>query len=106
MFHRARSFMLLCAGGKCGFRHYLRDLRGRLGGACRCFALLPICFAAHSQSIDASITNASLTTTDPTSRLSYRDQWRKLWEDHIAWTRVVIMGILAPPPDGLPGTPT
>ena len=37
-----------------------------------------------------------------TSALAYHDEWRKLWEDHITWTRVVIIGIL----DGLPGTNT
>jgi hypothetical protein len=40
-------------------------------------------------------------TGKKTSRSAYHDEWRKLWEDHITWTRVVIMGIL----DDLPGTP-
>jgi hypothetical protein len=35
-----------------------------------------------------------------TSRLEFQDEWRKLWEDHITWTRTVILGIL----DELPGT--
>ena len=41
-------------------------------------------------------------TAKKTSALAYHDEWRKLWEDHITWTRVVIIGIL----DGLPGTNT
>jgi hypothetical protein len=36
-----------------------------------------------------------------TSALAYHDEWRKLWEDHITWTRVVIISIL----DDLAGTP-
>lgn len=43
---------------------------------------------------------AESLTKDKTSGLVYHDEWRKLWEDHITWTRVVLMGIL----DDLPGT--
>jgi len=36
------------------------------------------------------------------SASSYRDDWRKLFEDHITWTRIVILGVLK----DLPGTGT
>lgn len=41
-------------------------------------------------------------TSTKTSKLAYHDEWRKLWEDHITWTRIVIIGIL----DGLPAAQT
>ena len=42
-------------------------------------------------------------TATKTSRLAYHDEWRKLWEDHITWTRIVIISILGAE-DELPGT--
>ncbi len=97
-FRRSRSFFALVASGVFVITFAAGSVQPAVA-----LPLLPICFSAHHPSIDASITNASVSVSDPTSRLAYHDQWRKLWEDHITWTRVVILGILAPG-TGLPGT--
>lgn len=46
------------------------------------------------------ISSAGPAAAAKTSSVAYHDEWRELWEDHIVWTRIVIMGIL----DDLPGT--
>ena len=51
-------------------------------------------------SVASTTATAAPLTAKKTSAQAYHDEWRKLWEDHITWTRVVIMGIL----DELPGT--
>jgi hypothetical protein len=43
----------------------------------------------------------ALSLKSKTSSQAFHDEWRKLWEDHITWTRVVIISIL----DNLAGTP-
>src|SRR5437660_9191292 len=37
-----------------------------------------------------------------TNTAAFQDAMRKLWEDHITWTRLVIVSVL----NGLPDTPT
>ena len=45
---------------------------------------------------------SSLGAPTKTNNVAFHDAMRKLWEDHITWTRLVIVSVL----NGLPDTPT
>src|SRR2546425_11821319 len=45
---------------------------------------------------------SSLGAPAKTNNVAFHDAMRKLWEDHITWTRLVIVSVL----NGLPDTPT
>ena len=53
-------------------------------------AVLPACLAAAQ--------------SEPTKQLSFRNAMRKLWEDHITWTRLFVVSAVAELPDKGPTT--
>jgi hypothetical protein len=66
-------------------------------------AAMGACDAGPDISKDpADATAAAKDSIQPTgtTAVAFHDTWRKIWEDHIGWTRNVIIGIL----DGLPCT--
>jgi hypothetical protein len=71
----------------------------RMSGVIYALVIVGLLTLALVGSATTPVLASSRSSTKP-SRLAYHDEWRKLWEDHITWTRVVIMGIL----DELPGT--
>ena len=65
----------------------------------RARSLLSLAIAAMFIVVVMAQATVPVAAATKTTRSAYHDQWRKLWEDHITWTRVVILGIL----DSLPG---
>ncbi|MHA3834774.1 hypothetical protein ACXR8F_03520 [Terrabacter sp. AAH1] len=46
-------------------------------------------------SVTAHASHAAVATTPRTSRAAFHDQMRKLWEDHVTWTRLAIVTFAA-----------
>jgi len=65
--------------------------------------LMKVCLIAFLISLTASFTpyaNAASSLTDESSkRAAFHDAMRKLWEDHITWTRVFIISAAGDLPD-------
>ena len=54
--------------------------------------LYGIILATIALNFGGTIQSASADPSRVTAAVQYHDQWRKLWEDHITWTRSVIVG--------------
>ena len=50
--------------------------------------------ATMALNFQGGVQTAKADASRVTAAVQYHDQWRKLWEEHITWTRSVIVGVL------------
>jgi hypothetical protein len=87
--------------------HRLSPMRVRLGlAAVAAGALIAIAAAAGAPASTTAVHHhhaAAAASTPSAKALRFHDDMRKLWEDHITWTRLAIVSFAAGSPD-LPAT--
>jgi hypothetical protein len=72
----------------------------RLAGLLALVISAAVC-AGRARAAEPSLaTDPALAAQQRPDAIAYHDEWRGLWEDHVTWTRVVILGVV----NGLPGT--